>query len=324
MERQNAQEALEEPLVQPKIYVLPAYEKPSQDNLKILVLTDGNNRAMGLNQGYGEGGRNVVKIAQYLAQRGDVKTMVACIMSSDNAAKRSEDFFHKMYQAFVGLGVKMEAEGVLVKENIKMSAYGDLDKLKAQSEVARQFVEMVETVCSKTAHLENPKLNLVLGINYDENIALEQDVQAIYRSGMEQQNAVRLSGIRTHQSINNVGSTTLWPHVSQTEICGVIEHVKDNLQETLGIGYSPEQIVQIIQNCHDHPGLSSQLVIPYTGNSTHLLGLIEEHFKSAGASHAYVTLYDQQDQIIGRLGDPEENTIQFRLKPAAVLMSKHD
>ena len=81
----------------PKIYILPALEVRDTSQLKILIQTDGNTRAKGLNQGYDDGGQNVIKIAHYLAQRGDVSTMVACIMSSDNADKRSEEFFMKMY-----------------------------------------------------------------------------------------------------------------------------------------------------------------------------------------------------------------------------------
>src|SRR5579883_1914384 len=110
------------------------------DNLKFCALTDGNNRgAKELNKGYMAGGDKVRELAEYFARRGDVRTFIACIMSQDNVTKRSEDFFWKIYQAFAGLGISMEADNTLIKDDIRLEIYGDIEGLKERGDAALQL-----------------------------------------------------------------------------------------------------------------------------------------------------------------------------------------
>lgn len=275
-----------------KILVLPLFGHPQDEQIRILIQTDGNNRAKGLNQGYDDGGKNVIHIAEYLAQRGDVSTMVACIMSSDNAEKRSDEFFWKMYQAFVALGTRIEMKGTLKDKQIRMETYGDLEKLKRRGGTARQFAEMVETVCAKTHDIANPKLTLRLGINYDENIALENEVNIMYRSGMEDRDAVRLSGMRSHESIQNFGSQTLWPNVTTGEIDEVIEATKKSMHPQFGIGYPPEMIAGILQSVttNQQKPTASTITIPYAGSVTDTRTVLTGLYSTEAVTHSSVLL----------------------------------
>lgn len=249
-----------------KIYILPPLSERDIDNLKILILTDGNNRAKGLNQGYDDGGKNVVRIAEYLAQRGDVSKFVACIMSAENAAKRSEQFFWKLYQAFAALGARIGLNQTLVKDGIRLDVQGNLDELRERGGVFSEFADMVETVCKKTHHIEKPKLNLVLGINYDPDIAIDEDVDIIYRSGMEVPESVRLSGMRTHHGIKNFGSTTLWPNVETAEIESVLENTKKDASPVMHVGYNPAELVSITTNAFPSKAKDIDIHIPFCGN----------------------------------------------------------
>ncbi|MFO0781232.1 MAG: hypothetical protein U0519_05150 [Candidatus Gracilibacteria bacterium] len=273
-----------------KILVLPLFGHPQEEQIRILIQTDGNNRAKGVNQGYDDGGKNVIHIAEYLAQRGDVSTMVACIMSADNAEKRGDEFFWKMYQAFAALGTRIEMKGTLKDKQIRMETYGDLEKLKQRGGTAKQFAEMVETVCAKTHDVANPKLTLRLGINYDENIALENEVSIMYRSGMEDRDAVRLSGMRSHESIQNFGSQTLWPNVTTGEIDEVIEATKKSMHPQFGIGYPPEMIAGILQSVttnHQKPATTT-VTVPYAGSATDTLTALTNLYSTDTVTHSSV------------------------------------
>src|ERR1700742_3165473 len=85
------------------VFILPELEPLRLGRISILVLADGNRRATG-SGGYAGGARRGVAIAEHLARRSDVATMVACILSPDNIAKRSDGFFFELYKEFIQLG----------------------------------------------------------------------------------------------------------------------------------------------------------------------------------------------------------------------------
>lgn len=241
----ESQQQTEKTLLRKKTLVLPPYGEPDWENWVFLALTDGNNRVSGLNAGYDDGGKNVITTAEYLAQRGDVSKFVACIMSPDNAEKRTEDFFWKMYQAVSALGLRIDSKKTLIKDDIVLEYSGDLDVLKKRGGAAQAFAEMVEVVCEKTQVVKNPKLKLVLGINYDNNIALEHDANIIYRSGMEEEDTVRLSGLKTHAGIIHIGSRTLWPHVQNEEVGGKIDTAKNISGKNFHLGHIQDNAISI-------------------------------------------------------------------------------
>jgi len=264
------------------IFVLPPPELEFSEKLKIFILPDGNNRALGLNRNYDAGGTKVVEIAHSLAERGDISLMVACIMSRENTQKRSDSFFHKVYQAFLALGIKIVTSGTLVKSGIRMETSGNLDELKAKSEQASNLAYMIEAVCAKTAHIENPRLRLILGINYGPEIALQYDVDLIYRSGMEQQGMVRTSGVRTTPDMSIIGSATLWPNVTPQEICDVIERERRERGKKTFHGYFPQFIRDLITIAiREALPPDAGVIIPYNhADSPHKLiidQLLREH-----------------------------------------------
>ncbi len=254
----------------PEVYVMPPMLEVPMERLNVLVLTDGNNRAMGLNQDYSEGGKNVVKIAQYLARRGDVQKMLACIISKDNFQKRSADFFWKMYQAFLGLGVNILSNGVLVEDGIVIKVEGDLEALKRKNEIASLLADAIERVCKLTNLVKKPQMELVLGVNYDQTIACKHQVNLLFRSGMEESGAVRASGIQASPGMLSKGSTTLWPNVSNQEIGEIIDQAKNHFAchpKFLTEGYKITEALTLVRYLLSDSLMRAKVTIPLSENT---------------------------------------------------------
>src|SRR6185437_12435036 len=127
------------------LLILPALTPPRRDDLTLLFLTDGNTRSA-TGGGYAGGARRVVSIAEHLARRPDVATMVACILSPDNIAKRGERFFSALYEEFIELGVAIQSRGTLVSSGVRMDLWGDLRPLRARGGRATALADAIEAV----------------------------------------------------------------------------------------------------------------------------------------------------------------------------------
>jgi hypothetical protein len=288
-----------------KVYLMPPLVEKKTSDLNVLVLTDGNNRAKGLNQGYDEGGKNVVAIAEHLAQRRDVCSLIACIMSKENFEKRSEEFFQKMYQAFVALGIRISSRKQLVKAGIRMEVAGDLEKMRRKNRSAKDLADMIQTVCDLTTEIEEPQLRLILGVNYDQYIALNYDADIIYRSGMEERDCLRLSGLRTHRGIGHYGSTTLWPNVGTGEIDEIIDRSKQSSElakSRMTTGYDSQKIIAIIENLFNLEIDDSIITIPYYCSPETITKIVEEReIVRACSETSPIELFDNSEisKIIG-------------------------
>ncbi|APR84035.1 Hypothetical protein A7982_09384 [Minicystis rosea] len=185
----------------------------------LLILTDGNTRGGG---GYAEGARKVVSIAEHLARRGDVATMVACILSPDNVAKRSDRFFHQVYKAFIHLGVAVHTRGALVAAGVRAEVSGDLRALHDRGGRGADLADAIEAVTAATAQIQRPALRLLLGVGYGPDIARELGVDILLRTGMEEPGTLRLSGLHVDERIACFATTTLWPEMTPHDIDEVL------------------------------------------------------------------------------------------------------
>lgn len=303
-----------------KIYVLPPLAERDFEDMSVLILTDGNNRAKGLNEGYDDGGKNVVKMAEYAAERGDVSTLVACIMSRDNAEKRSEDFIWRLYQAFAALGIRIETKGTLIKDGIRLEVHGDMKGLREKGGVRKKFVDMVENVCKKTHGIRKPRLTLVLGINYDSDIALDRDVDVIYRSGVEIPNALRLSDMRTHPGIKNYGSTTLWPNVTTEEFEEILEITKQENLPVMHLGYSPDEILHLTGLPVHYDNGRVSVHIPFTGPPEKAAQVFSDHFRThaSAMTRCSVHVHGKAGESVTHFGNPHA-TLDYQAIPAAAV-----
>lgn len=254
----NASTAAHHPSATPHaLLVLPPWRPRRLDNLRILVLADGNRRSSPRG-GYASGAERVVSTAEHLAGRPDVSVMIACILSPDNIAKRSDEFFLELYKEFVGLGVAIATRGALVDAKIRMEVWGDLSSLRARGGHGAMLADAIEAVAAMTASVEDAHLRLILGVGYGPDTALELDVDVILRTGMEEPGVLRLSGLRTREGITNRAITTLWPDVEPHEVDEVIETCKRRAGPRFADGHALSQIVDLVRGLA-HADIDAQL-----------------------------------------------------------------
>lgn len=227
------------------LFILPPYQPRAIDDLTLLVLADGNRRSSS-ESGYAGGARRVIAIAEHLAERPDVAVMIACILSTDNVAKRGQDFFAELHREFIALGVAVATQRTLISHRIRMDVGGDLRALYARGESAAALAAAIEEVCAMTAGIDAPALHLLLGVGYDQDTVTELDVDIVLRTGMEEPGVLRLSGLRTREDTLNVASTTLWPDVEPGEINDAIERYKRSRSPRYEGGFDLTTVVDFI------------------------------------------------------------------------------
>jgi hypothetical protein len=227
------------------LFILPELEPGRPRDLTILILADGNSRSSS-SGGYAGGARRVVSIAEHLARRRDVATMVACILSPDNIAKRGDGFFFELYKEFIHLGVAIATQGALVASGIRMEIWGDLDSLRERGGYAVLLADAIEAAAEMTTSVVSPELRLVLGVGYGRDTARELDVDIILRTGMEEPGVLRLSGLRTGARIANCATATLWPDVEPREVDEVIDLCARRAAPRFAGGHGVAAIVDLI------------------------------------------------------------------------------
>ncbi len=188
----------------------------------------------------------MVSIAEHLARRGGVATLVVCILSPDNIAKRGNRFFFELYKEFIQLGVEIETRGALVAAGVRMELWGDLESLRDRGGHGALLADAAEAVAGLTASVASPKLRLVLGIGYGRDTAEELDVDILLRTGMEEHGVLRLSGLRTCERIATCATATLWPDVEPGEIDELIAGCERRRSTRVGRGQGVAAIVNLI------------------------------------------------------------------------------
>jgi hypothetical protein len=227
------------------LFILPELVEARRRQLAVLILADGNRRSSS-SGGYAGGARRVVSIAEHLAGRRDVGTMVACILSPDNIAKRGNGFFFELYREFIQLGVEIATRGALIASGVHLEIWGDLESLRARGGHAALLADAIEAVAAMTDGVEDPALRLLLGVGYGRDTARELDVDLILRTGMEEPGALRLSGLRTSARIASVGTATLWPAIEPREIDELIALCPRRRSPRFTPGHGTSAIVDLI------------------------------------------------------------------------------
>ena len=229
------------------VFILPEPASLRTEPLTLLVLPDGNTRSPSSGGGYAGGARRVVSVAEHLARRPDVATMVACILSPDNIAKRGEGFFFELYKEFIQLGIDIETRGALVACNVRLEIHGDLDALRDRGGHAIHLADAILAVVRATEGVANPDLRLILGVGYGCDIALDLDVDIVLRTGMEEPGVLRLSGLRTAEGVVNCALPTPWPDVDPREVDEVIDDCKRGAGPRLARGYGVSAILDLVE-----------------------------------------------------------------------------
>lgn len=276
------------------------------------VLADGNNREGG---NYDRGGENVIVLAENLLMENEsLLKFFAFILSPENAQKRGENFFQKMTQAFLMLGIRIVTKGVLGGNGIRLSYEGNLDELR-ENKLAAEFVEMVLAVAKINEEylakfqegediLSEPK-ELVLGINYSDDVLQKRSIDLLYRSGMEEGNVARFGSTRPDENVWLSGDQKLWPQVVKEDLQKTIDQVEDAPDCRFEKGYSSGEIAEIIRSTFLRFEKNQYLAvtIPYSGPFEEAEKIFMEivfdennrdlplniSFLAEGISHAYFT-----------------------------------
>jgi undecaprenyl pyrophosphate synthase len=228
-------------------FILPELRYPRREGLGILVLPDGNKRSDPRTGGYARGARKVIEIAEHLSLRSDVATMIACVLSPENVAARTDAFFADLHRGFAHLSADIAGKGTLVSAGIRAELCGDLTALRARGESAVALADAIEAVIERTRRVTEPSLRLLFGVGYAGTTPRDLDVDIVLRTGIEGEAALRLSGLCSHPSIANFAMMKLWPDVTAADFDEVIEEAKRGRGACLSMGYAPETIVAIVR-----------------------------------------------------------------------------
>ncbi|MEO7327224.1 MAG: hypothetical protein ABI193_01510 [Minicystis sp.] len=227
------------------IRVLPARRPSRRADLAILILADGNRR-WGKEEGYAVGARRVVAIAEHLANRPEVATMIAAVLSPENITKRSEAFFVELHRAFVRLGLAIRCEGALIDAGIRLRVAGDLDLLRRRGGAAEALAFAIEAAVELCADASAPRLTLHLAVGYGSDLARALDVDILLRTGMEEEGALRLSGLHPSSRMAAFATTRLWPEIEASDVDRVIDAALARAEPGFAAGHDPAEITALI------------------------------------------------------------------------------
>lgn len=250
---------LQTEVTRPIVWLLPPpteldEAKQTQHRISRLgVLADGNNRDGG---NYDKGGSNVVEIAEkLLLEDEELRTFLACIVSPENAEKRSETFFDKMRWAFFMLGLRLVLKKNLGGKGIALKYEGNLDSLPSDRG-APEFLAMSRAVQRindellrryREEHPEAPKKELVLGINYSPDVLQKMGIELLYRSGMEESRVGRFGSTQPDESMLVAADETLWPRVTAEHLQALIGKASQSKPNRFKAGYSLEEIESLLK-----------------------------------------------------------------------------
>lgn len=207
-----------------------------ENDLTLLFVADGNDRyghETG-GEGYQAGAKKVIEIAEFLARNQDrckISSMIAWILSSKNIDHRKPEFFEKIYQAFLALGMKIGLERALVKDNIIMQVEGNLDPLRKKYP---QLADLIEEVCAMTEGYreQTTKKPFILKLGIGE--IYTRNVDGIIRTGLEQEKLIRASGLPMYadeRPIPFFAFTKKWPEIDvPTDIPNIVKALRKKVR----------------------------------------------------------------------------------------------
>ncbi len=194
------------PLRRITLFVQEPFAAPRTTGVRAGVICDGTTR--GGPNGIAEGAARVVACAERCADRGDVDLFVAFVLSPQNLVRRAMPFFTALHAEFLRLLEGVVAGRALV--GIRVEVEGRLDRLRSKGGAAARLANTIELLVEATSSIANPRARLALGVDYAEDAPLARDLDVLVRTGMEEANVLRLSGLRVRKETVCIPTATLW------------------------------------------------------------------------------------------------------------------
>lgn len=292
------------------IFVLPVLKSPLRSELGLLVLPDGNTRARAVG-GYAQGASKVIVIAEHLARARSADRMVACVLSKENIAKRSDGFFSNLLDAFTRLGHDIESRGRLVNAGVRAGLCGSLDTLHAHGGVRGALARAIEAAIAKTSHVEDPALRLYFGIGYDSDAPRELDIDVILRTGMEEEGVCRVSGLRPRSDSVCISSTKLWPSFEPEDMDAALALLEGRRRHTLAPGHAPGFVAEVVSKLSRAAiDVPLQVTLAVTGPPRSVLAALASR-APAGPRPVAIAIHDagHRSQRFGTSGGHELHVI---------------
>jgi undecaprenyl pyrophosphate synthase len=217
-----------------------------QSDRRVLILPDGNGRIATNLKGYAAGADNVVACAEHFAQRGDVRTLVMCIVSDLNARKRDERFFQAVGAQFARLRTNIVTKGHLIRRNIRCRALGDLDGLRAMGGARATLMDEAEAVCAATNSVPRPRMNVEFWFAYSADIAWLSDIDLVIRTGAEEADVVR-PGLSLPPNVPCIITSTLWPDAKPAQLGALIDHALRDQLPQFAPGYDLDFVEKLLR-----------------------------------------------------------------------------
>ncbi|WP_437303828.1 hypothetical protein [Sorangium sp. So ce388] len=254
------------------ILVQEPIEPARAGGLRVGIIADGTGR--GGVRGISEGARRTVEAAERCAARGDVALLAVFILSPENL-RRGRRFHTALHAEFLRLVEAVESGRVL--DGVRVELYGRLDRLKRKGCAARRLAYVVELLVEATRGVGEPKVRLVLGIDYDGWAPLMLGLDGLIRTGMEASGALRLSGLRAHPGLACVSTMKLWRNFDARDLDEAIARVEHELPAAFAPGYSADFITLFLRELLDTDVASPlRVVVPVAAPRPALLGALED------------------------------------------------
>src|SRR6185312_5098285 len=107
-------------------------------------------------------------------------------------------FFARLERLFIELGVEIATRGVLVRAGVCCGVYGELGLLRARGGAAARLAAVLEAISARTNAGVDARTELLFAVGYPSTMPEELGLHAVVRTGMEEDGALRLSGLDAH------------------------------------------------------------------------------------------------------------------------------
>lgn len=216
------------------IFIQAPLQPDRPSGLRVGVIADGTTR--GGPNGIARGAERVIEGAERCAERGDVALFAAFILSPQNVWRRRTPFFAALHAEFLRL-----LEGVMcgsILRGIRFELRGRLDRLAKRNEPAARLARVIELLCEASLVVTEPRLRLVLCVDYDEDVPLELELDLLVRTGMEEPGVLRLSGLRVSPDTMCFPTTKLWRDFTPADLDRALTLVEAHKSRPLAFGFS--------------------------------------------------------------------------------------
>ncbi|HRI62799.1 MAG TPA: hypothetical protein PK156_01130 [Polyangium sp.] len=292
------------------------WRTPRQTNRRILILPDGNGRIATNHEGYAAGADNVVACAETLARRGDIETLVMCIVSDLNAQKRDERFFQVVTGQFSRLLTNIATKGSLIRADVRCRALGNLEGMRAMGGAREALVNEAEAVCEATNSVLRPRLFLEFWFAYSADIAWQTDIDLVVRTGAEEADVGR-PGLSLPPNALFTALQDLWPEANPNTIGERIDYNLRHHMPQFGPGYALDFLDELLgafPKCQ--VPAPARLTLPMCAPDADILALLKRHYADPEKSPHIATHFESSAGCIS-FGPTDDVWYALRLVPAA-------